>query len=78
MVVVVEGFLLPAVGERLGMRREQKAPLCNFTLVSESESADLTSVYLVSAVNTSHDIRKGIKLHHDDVAYPSISHKGAV
>jgi len=70
MVVVVECWHLPA--------ESKKPPLCNFTLVSESESADLTSVYLVSAVSTSHDIRKGIKLHHDDVKYPSISHKGAV
>lgn len=34
---------------------------------SESESADLASVYMISAVIPSHDTRQGIRPHRDDV-----------
>jgi len=39
----------------------KKPPLCSFTPVSESESADLSFIHLVAAVGVVHSINDGIE-----------------
>lgn len=66
MVLIIECCRLPAV--RAAVRQESKTPTLQLhPYISESESADLTSVYKVSAVTSSHDIRQDIGLNCDDV-----------
>jgi len=70
MVLVVECCRLTAVCA--AVRREPKPPALQLhsylhVHMSESESADLASVCMVSAVVSSHGLRQGIKLHRDDV-----------